>query len=306
MQCGYRIQGVRSDIEKTHIERAKAQGWRVSNSDSRVYLAADPFGFYVLVPSQSQKKNNIALSSIGCISCVKYSQDYAAIGCLVIDPEFRKQGLASFMLDKILTSHLNNVTCIVLYAVRTHISLYERFGFKICASLKVISLSRMPHAHQEASAEANSEIYRFKMLKQGDFNLILQSFPTVNSRILSALLDSNTMAEGFGLFDTRDGTFMGIIFISACFNSNEYFLWPFMAKTASLAKSLLFEATNNYRPTCQFYMGFPSHQASFEQDLFSNFILTDVADLATMATNPEFFQNKVASNEIFAFSPQIG
>lgn len=78
-----KIRTMKWDELKTSVEWARLEGWNPGVNDARCFHAADPDGFFI---------GEIDGEAVGCISGVRYGEDFGFIGFYIVRPEYRGNG----------------------------------------------------------------------------------------------------------------------------------------------------------------------------------------------------------------------
>jgi hypothetical protein len=101
------------------LEWAKREGWNPGVHDAECFFNADPDGFYAA---------KIAGETVGTVSAVKYSEDFAFEGLLIVKPEFRGKGIG-LKLQRFVNDLLVNIN-VGLDGVLPMQQKYWQVGFK--------------------------------------------------------------------------------------------------------------------------------------------------------------------------------
>ena len=83
------------------MNMAKEEGWNPGIYDKETFYAADPNGFFIAKKSNDQP--------IGCVSAVKYGNNYGFIGLYIVLPEYRKKGYGQ-QLREVTFNYLKGYT----------------------------------------------------------------------------------------------------------------------------------------------------------------------------------------------------
>ena len=96
-------------------------GWNQTSADWERFLVSSPRGCFVM-----EDGNNV----VGTAATICYENRFAWIGMVLVDPEYRKQGIGTQLLNKTI-EHLDhaNISTIKLDATPLGKPLYEKLGF---------------------------------------------------------------------------------------------------------------------------------------------------------------------------------
>src|SRR6267154_4381650 len=96
-------------------------GWNQTSADWERFLASSPQGCFVMEDS-----NNV----VGTAATICYENRFAWIGMVLVDPQYRKQGIGTQLLNKTI-EHLDhaNISTIKLDATPLGKPLYAKLGF---------------------------------------------------------------------------------------------------------------------------------------------------------------------------------
>ena len=111
---------LRRDEMALIIDMAAAEGWNPGLHDGDTFHAADPNGFLV-----AESAGRV----LGCISAVAYGEDFGFIGLFIVAPDWRGQGIGSF-LWKAGMARLNG-RVVGLDGVPAQQDYYRRKGFEL-------------------------------------------------------------------------------------------------------------------------------------------------------------------------------
>jgi len=95
--------------------------WNQSEADWELFLAANPEGCFV---------NEVDGRVAGTVATIVYEDRFAWIGMVLVDPEFRKHGIGTALLQKAI-QHLDSrdIPCVRLDATPQGRPVYEKLGF---------------------------------------------------------------------------------------------------------------------------------------------------------------------------------
>ena len=96
-------------------------GWNQTSADWKRFLVSSPQGCFVM-----EDGNNV----VGTAATICYENRFAWIGMVLVDPEYRKQGIGTQLLNKTI-EHLDhaNISTIKLDATPLGKPLYAKLGF---------------------------------------------------------------------------------------------------------------------------------------------------------------------------------
>lgn len=109
-----------ADLEFADAVRAAA-GWNQTLEDWRRFLRFEPDGCF-LAEVQGQPA--------GTATTTRYGMDLGWIGMVLVDPQFRRRGVATALMDAALEFLSGRVRCIKLDATPDGAKVYERLGFQ--------------------------------------------------------------------------------------------------------------------------------------------------------------------------------
>src|SRR5712671_5450931 len=113
-------------------------GWNQTSADWERFLVTSPRGCFVMEDS-----NNV----VGTAATICYENRFAWVGMVLVDPEYRKQGIGTQLLNKTI-EHLDhaNISTIKLDATPLGKPLYAKLGFVNEFELERWILKRSPSA----------------------------------------------------------------------------------------------------------------------------------------------------------------
>ena len=108
------------EIRNIIIEKAQIEGWRPGALDHVSYFAADNTGFFA---------GELDGEPICCISTVKYTIDFAFVGCYIVDESHRGKGYG-LQTSKVALASLSKSCNLAADAVIEKVPVYGREGLK--------------------------------------------------------------------------------------------------------------------------------------------------------------------------------
>lgn len=204
------------------IKMADAEGWNPGLNDAQSFFSADPKGFFIAKRADK---------SLGCISAVKYSEEFGFIGFYVVIPEERGTNVG-VLLAKRAGLHLKACN-IGLDGVINRVENYSKLGFR--------------YAYKNFRFEAQASCYPLEehliRLDSVDFNDILeydrQCFPAQRTEFLKNWLSMTNMKSLAYVFD---GKVMGYGGIRKC--KYGWKVGPLFANSVGIANKIYQGLTN--------------------------------------------------------------
>ncbi len=114
------IESMTQNDVQVAIQWAKQEGWNPGIHDAECFFKADPHGFYA-----AKLDDQI----VGTFSIVRYSDNFAFEGLVIVRPDLRGNGVGSAM-QHFINSHFADVT-VGLDGVLAMQEKYERIGFRL-------------------------------------------------------------------------------------------------------------------------------------------------------------------------------
>jgi hypothetical protein len=264
--CYKEIRNATFDDMTFIISLANKEGWNLSLKDAESFWAIDPGGFFI---------EEINSMPIGCISAVKYNQNFGFIGFYIVIECFRHQGYGIRLWNKAL-EYLGNIS-IGLDGVTSKLHDYEKSNFNLCykskrfegrlhakENKKLINLCDLPFEHFN---EFDKAIFGL------DRTHFLQKWITrKNSYALAKVIDEKIV--GYGV-------------IRKC--SKGYKIAPLFADSKEIANEILqaLVAKIGFSP---FYLDIPL-QNKEALDLAIHYNMIPVFETARMYKNNTLKQN---------------
>ena len=121
------IRQLRTDDISRMMELVEAAGWNQTPSDWQRFLDHEPHGCFVATPSTSLSEEKV----LGSVTTTCYGQTLAWIGMMLVDPNYRRQGIGQALMERAL-EYLQScgIAVIKLDATPAGKPLYERLGFR--------------------------------------------------------------------------------------------------------------------------------------------------------------------------------
>ena len=96
-------------------------GWNQKEHDWELFLEANPDGCFVYMCEDS---------IVGTIATIRYEDRFAWIGMMLVDPSFRRRGIATSLMNHAL-EYLGHDSTVKLDATPVGKTVYNRLGFKV-------------------------------------------------------------------------------------------------------------------------------------------------------------------------------
>jgi GNAT superfamily N-acetyltransferase len=194
-------------------------GWNQASVDWERFLSASPQGCFA-----AECENHV----VGTSATIAYGDRVAWIGMVVVDPQYRGQGIGTALLERaILYLDSRNVPCMKLDATPQGKPLYEKFGFASEYDIERWILKRQ--LNENAVREASVEI-------EDALRLDREIFGADRSKLLRSLTEA---APDFTLVARQEARVVGYTFGRR--GSRADHLGPWMARNEDVATKLLVE-----------------------------------------------------------------
>jgi GNAT superfamily N-acetyltransferase len=199
----------------TAIAWAAEEGWNPGLHDADAFYQADPAGFFAIDAGDHM---------IGCVSIVRYSEDFMFGGLYIVHPDFRNQGIGGAVLNFVSTySKDSNLGIDGVFAMQ---SVYEKSGFRFAYR----------NIRFEGSGKGSVD-KSLTPLREVPFPRILaydsRFFPTVREGFLKHFL---YQPDCKGYASITNGSLDGYGFIRTCFNG--YKIGPLFADNPNIAEKI--------------------------------------------------------------------
>jgi|SRR5215470_3800651 len=140
----------------------EAAGWNQTEADWQALLSLEPEGCFAAI-----KEGRI----VGTTTTTTYETDLAWIGMVLVDPESRRQGIASQLVKTALDYLNGKVKCVKLDATPAGKLVYEQFGFRVESLIERWSGPAKPklgtRSNQWLSGEVDLSLYELDLLAFG-------------------------------------------------------------------------------------------------------------------------------------------
>ncbi|MBN1294225.1 MAG: GNAT family N-acetyltransferase, partial [Candidatus Latescibacteria bacterium] len=128
------IRKIRQEDIATGMKLKNLAGWNQTENDWRFYLDESPDGCFI-----AEYEGTTA----GTLATISYGNIVAWIGMMLVDPEYRRKGIATRLMTHALNS-LEKCQSIKLDATPDGVKVYERLGFREEYTLGRIIMHTMP------------------------------------------------------------------------------------------------------------------------------------------------------------------
>jgi len=258
----------------TAIAWAKLEGWRPGLHDAGHYYQTDPNGFFIgLLDGEP----------IGCISGVKYSDDFGFIGFYIVKPEWRSRGFG-LQLWQTAMDYLKGCN-IGLDGVIEQQHNYQKSGFHIaCNNMRYQGTRGNSHA-APSPAVVSIDAIPFDELLDYD----RRHFPAPRAGFLQSWIKQE---QGAALAMLVEGKISAYGVIRAC--DGGYRIGPLFADNYSIAEQLLEALLNPIPEGSDFFIDIPEpNRDAFK--LVTRYNMQPVFGTARMYTqnNPAIDLNEV-------------
>jgi len=150
-----------SDIPSA-MRLKEAAGWNQTEADWQTLLSLEPEGCFAAI-SQGRL--------VGTTTTTTYKSDLAWIGMVLVEPESRRQGIATELMKAALAYLNRKVECVKLDATRDGKPVYEKFGFRVESIIERWSGPARPKSRmwmdQQFNGKPNLSLYEVDRLAFG-------------------------------------------------------------------------------------------------------------------------------------------
>jgi GNAT superfamily N-acetyltransferase len=202
---------------KTAVEWAKNEGWNPGVHDAECFYHTDPNGFYAA---------KLDGKTVGTISIVKYSEDFAFAGFYIVHPDYRGKSIGLRLQEFVMNSTQNlNLGLDGVVNMQAH---YEQAGFKT-----TYNNTRYAGIINGAFSDKCISIMKEDLERVAVFDSAF--FPVERLRFLECWLYQNDSKAL--MVQNSDGSIQGYGVIRKCFQGNK--IGPLFAQDAKTAEVLL-------------------------------------------------------------------
>jgi GNAT superfamily N-acetyltransferase len=207
-----------SDI-KAAMRLREAAGWNQTEEDWLRLLMLDPHGCFAGVKDRRL---------VGTTTTISYGNDLAWIGMVLVDPQERRQGIATKLVNAAMDYLKGKVAIVKLDATAQGKPVYERFGFQVESRVERWS-GTVKARDAETPNSLNDEAIRELLA------LDREAFTADRSKLIEKLIDDACVPPV--LLRATDGTLGG--YALARRGANGDYVGPVVAKALQYVESLL-------------------------------------------------------------------
>jgi len=150
-----------SDIPSA-MRLKEAAGWNQTEADWQRLLSLEPEGCFAVVEHGRL---------VGTTTTTTYDDDFAWIGMVLVEPESRRQGIASQLMKTALGYLNGKVKYVKLDATPDGKLVYEKFGFRVESLIErwsgLASTKLEPSSVEESNRELHCSLYELDLLAFG-------------------------------------------------------------------------------------------------------------------------------------------
>ena len=154
-----------------------AAGWNQTEADWKLYLDASPDGCFAAV---------FEGRIVGTVTTLVYDTTFAWIGMMLVDPEYRRRGIATSLM-RYAMDYLSEIETIKLDATPAGKKVYDRLGFREEYPLRRMTLGNLPLIHSTTT--------NITLITEDDFKEIAKKdivvFGANRMQVLKALARNN-------------------------------------------------------------------------------------------------------------------
>jgi ribosomal protein S18 acetylase RimI-like enzyme len=138
-------------LTEQHIEGAlklcRLAGWNQLAYDWRRLLKLEPLGCFAV---------SLKSKLVATVTNTRYGDNLAWIGMMLVHPDFRRQGLATMLVNKCLDFlRTSGTRCVKLDATPTGQKVYEKLGFEVEWPFRRWTLQRIPLNSQHVAGKVS-------------------------------------------------------------------------------------------------------------------------------------------------------
>ena len=190
-----------SDIPAA-MKLKEAAGWNQTEADWRRLLRLEPEGCFAAIENDRL---------VGTTTTTTYGDELAWIGMVLVDPQQRRRGIATKLMETALAYLDAKVAVIKLDATAEGEPVYEKFGFRTESLVQRwrASIKSQPTAREETAIDLNALLALDRQAFGADRSQLIKHL-IVDSRISPVLVkDESGSLNGYAL--ARAGTKAGYI-----------------------------------------------------------------------------------------------
>ena len=167
----------------------EAAGWNQTEADWRRLIELEPNGCFAAIENDQL---------VGTTTTTTYGDDLAWIGMVLVDPQHRRRGIATTLMETALAYLEGKVAVIKLDATAEGSPVYEKLGFKTESLVE-----RWRGTGQSGSFERENTTINLDELLALD----RRAFDADRSRLIKSLIDASILfSDGSGYALARAGT----------------------------------------------------------------------------------------------------
>lgn len=195
----------------------EAAGWNQTEADWRRLIKLEPNGCFAAIENDQL---------VGTTTITTYENDLAWIGMVLVDPQHRRRGIATRLIETALAYLEGKVAVVKLDATAEGSSVYEKFGFK-SESL----VERWRGAVKSRSTEREDTAINLEALLALD----RRAFSADRSRLITSLIDDSQISPV--LVTEESGSLIGYALARA--GTKAAYIGPVVTTDTAHARNLL-------------------------------------------------------------------
>jgi GNAT superfamily N-acetyltransferase len=211
----------------------EAAGWNQTEDDWRRLLRLEPNGCFGAIADGRL---------VATTTTTTYQNDLAWIGMVLVDPQYRRQGIATTLMETALDYLKDKVATVKLDATPQGKPVYEKFGFKLESMVERWIGSVESRSNDRTNETLNPEL-RSELLA-----LDRLAFCADRSWLIESLIDDSFVPPV--LKTSKDGTLCGYALARRGTNAN--YVGPVVAKDPAYVESLLDETLGQMSGSCAY------------------------------------------------------
>ncbi len=208
-----------SDIPSA-MRLKEAAGWNHTEADWQTLLSLEAEGCFAAVKQ---------VRVVGTTTTTTYNGKLAWIGMVLVDPESRRQGIASQLMQTALGYLNGKVKCVKLDATPDGKLVYEKLGFRVESLIERWSGPARPKLERSSDQESSRAFHRAL------YELDLLAFGANRSKLIRTLIEKSSAPPVINFGD--DGSVSGYALVRR--GAKADYIGPVVATDASQIESLL-------------------------------------------------------------------